>query len=177
MKITSVLSLLLTVVLFAGCTSFDRHVYESTPVSLKTITIVKKPSGEPIWSYDVPSGYRLILDFNSDEQVSNKGNSHSVIPTEMNWKLVQGTESDLTGLYVFTHSEESGVVPLPGTPIQQIMTLRSPDGEELLQEKYEIEGAQEVVDSDGKVAPLDQDAAGKEADETEDNTGDAGEQM
>ncbi|QDU32149.1 hypothetical protein KS4_01780 [Poriferisphaera corsica] len=154
MKLTSLLSLLMMVVFFVGCSSLDRHVYESTPTSLKTITVVKKPSGEPIWSYDVPSGYRLVMDFNTDEQVSNKANSHSVIPTQMSWKLIKGDEDDLTGLYMMTHAEESDVVALPGTPIQMVVSLRSASGEEELMRKYEIDSSQEVLTGSGEIESL-----------------------
>ena len=46
-----------------------------------------------------------------------------------------------------------------------------------MQEKYEVQGPAEVVSSEGKVQPLKEDADQKEADVTEDSTGDSGEQM
>lgn len=43
--------------------SIDRFTYKSTPAQPKTITLVDTRTGEQIWSYDVPVGQRLSMQF------------------------------------------------------------------------------------------------------------------
>ncbi|WP_432798623.1 hypothetical protein [Poriferisphaera sp. WC338] len=151
MKFLSVLSLVMIFAVSVGCTSFDRHVYESSQLRPTTLTIVKVPGDEPLWSYDIPVGYKLVVDFNTDDQIGNNKNSSTVNPTEMTWKLIKGSEEDVSGLYMTTKAEESGVVSLPGTDIRQIVTLREMNGEEQAR-TFDVESA-EVV-SDGKIEPI-----------------------
>ncbi|MEM0914221.1 MAG: hypothetical protein AAGK09_06370 [Planctomycetota bacterium] len=49
-----------------GCTSQDRHVFESPTYRPVTITVLDAVDREPLWSYDIPAGHILTLDTDAD---------------------------------------------------------------------------------------------------------------
>jgi len=69
-----------------GCTSQDRHVFESPVYRPTTITVLDAVSREPIWSYDIPGGHILTIDTDADLQPQSNytGGNRA---TAFNWQL------------------------------------------------------------------------------------------
>ena len=64
--------------------SLDRYTYKSTPTQPKTITLVDIRTGEQIWSYDIPVGKRLSLQFVDDKL------DDTWRPSVMRWDVAPG---------------------------------------------------------------------------------------
>jgi hypothetical protein len=67
--------------------SQDTFVYVSRPHEPKTVTLIDTRSGEAIWTYDVPVGSKLVIDFEADE---SEGIPER--PDLMRWELMNDTE-------------------------------------------------------------------------------------
>lgn len=59
----------------------DMHTYVSRPWEPKTITLVDTRSGESIWSSDVPVGYKLVIDFETNRHGTDD------LPDRMLWEI------------------------------------------------------------------------------------------
>jgi len=127
-RLLAPLTLALSLAGLAGC-SMDKHLFESTMSSPKTVAIVDTVSGDALWSMDVPVGQRLVLDLDSVRETS-------VVPAEPpiftyddksavrgKWKLLP-LESRFFGQPL-----EKGEIELPGRPVRLEMIVRDPQFE------------------------------------------------
>jgi hypothetical protein len=69
-----------------GCTSQDRHTFESPTFRPTTITVLDATNREPIWSYDIPPGHILKIDTDADMQPQSNytGGNRA---TQMTWEV------------------------------------------------------------------------------------------
>ena len=104
--------------MLGGCWSADRSAYKSTPFSPKSVTVVDATTFEAIWTYDIPVGHTLVVDYEPSKQTKS--------PTKMNWTLYKGDDQDLAQNYpdAFT-KEASGSVKLPGGPVKTDVVMRA----------------------------------------------------
>ncbi|MEO0966135.1 MAG: hypothetical protein AAFY08_13585 [Planctomycetota bacterium] len=86
MRLPLALGVALAATLGLGCTSQDRHVFESPAYRPVTITVLDGVDREPIWSYDIPPGYILTLDTDADlrPQQNYAGGNRA---TELKWAV------------------------------------------------------------------------------------------
>ena len=107
-----------------GCASLDRHVHHSHPLYPATVTVFNSFTQEPLWSYDVPPGYKIILDFNTDVVGNVKYQPGSARPTQMKWSLYPSHVIGLHDAFPLATPEASDVVSLPGVGVRNRLTLR-----------------------------------------------------
>ncbi|MEM6334740.1 MAG: hypothetical protein AAF823_15510 [Planctomycetota bacterium] len=69
-----------------GCTSQDRHVFESPSYRPVTVTVLDGVTREPLWSYDIPAGHILTIDTDADlrPQQNYAGGNRA---TQMAWEV------------------------------------------------------------------------------------------
>jgi len=77
---------LAVVLVSTGC-SQDRHVYRSTRLSPKSISIVSLETGKTLWTKDVPVSHQLLIDFSRDGKGGEEWGSANVPADEMDWEL------------------------------------------------------------------------------------------
>ncbi len=152
-------------VLAAGCRSNDEHTYKSHVYRPTTVTVVKTPSQEPIWSYDVPGGYVMALDFDSDTR-PQRNYVGGPNPTQMNWALYGPETGDVWG--VRTESPvATDVVAMPGTTVAILVTYREPDAPAATTVEMP---PTDVEVSDQGVTPVTPEEAARETAEPDENT-------
>lgn len=90
---------LLAVLSLAGCLgipghmeggnrrSIDRHTYVSRPLEPKTINLIDTRSGEILWTYEVPVGRKLSIQFYKNR------NEDPNFPDEMRWDEMGESEN------------------------------------------------------------------------------------
>ncbi|MEM9416648.1 MAG: hypothetical protein AAGA29_14400 [Planctomycetota bacterium] len=130
---TRLMSTLLLAVLFVGATgcasySEDRATYHSTYMSPKTVTVVDVLTDESVWSYDVPPGHVLMVEFDV-----GRGNLESIRqergnPTTLEWALYPESagRSLLRKQHFRGSSVERGTHDLDGRPVRLEMTVGEP---------------------------------------------------
>lgn len=108
-----------------GCTA-DRHTFNSTQTAPKTVDITYVQTGETAWSYDIPAGQKLTLEFSRDGQFS--GFKVPNTPADgMKWYLSSlGSGNDMSGHPGKFGAQDSGTVELTGAPIQMNVSVRDP---------------------------------------------------
>ena len=74
------------VLLSVGC-SQDRHVFRSTTLQPKSVSIVSVQSGNTLWTKDIPVGQQLLLDFSRNGKSGEVYNSPNIPADEMKWEL------------------------------------------------------------------------------------------
>ncbi|MEO1235222.1 MAG: hypothetical protein AAFX76_00380 [Planctomycetota bacterium] len=72
-------------VLLVGC-SQDRHVYRSTPLAPKSVSIVSVETGNTLWTKNVPVGQQLMLDFSRPGGGNEIYSSPNVAPNQVKWE-------------------------------------------------------------------------------------------
>jgi len=151
---TVALAVCATATLVAGCRSDDRHLYQSHTSYPTTLTVVKTPSQEPVWSYDIPAGYHMILDFDSDHQ-AQRNYPGGPVPTEMNWALYSPTTK-----HFYLAADEgpvaTDVVAMPGTTVAIKVTYREPETQ--IQRTVDLPAGDVQVSDQGVVPVEPQDA-------------------
>ncbi len=129
-RLMSTLALALLFVATTGCASYseDRAVYHSTYMSPKTVHVTDVISGEAVWTYDVPPGHILMVEFDV-----GSGNLESIrqergYPTRMEWALYPENagrsllrKNHFRGSFV-----ENGEQPLQGRPVRLGFTIGQP---------------------------------------------------
>lgn len=123
---TLVLTATLGAGLLTGCTSMDKQVIRSSPSRPATVTLIDTTTGEPVWNYDVPVGYKMILDFNTDMWSIRKENPGEATTTEMAWKLLASDAIGYAEDFPMSGSEDSGTVPI-NSPVRVQLSYRSKD--------------------------------------------------
>ena len=124
----AVLPALLFVLTLGGC-SQDRHVYRSTTLQPKAVSITSFVTGEELWSKRIPPGETLRLDF------SRKGNSvewigsPEVAADKMKWQLYNKyTKASLGGAIMKGGKKlDGGTIDLPGEQIGIVVTILNQD--------------------------------------------------
>ncbi|MEM1099077.1 MAG: hypothetical protein AAGH92_09840 [Planctomycetota bacterium] len=109
-----------------GCTA-DRHTFSSTPMAPKSVDITYIQSGETAWSYDIPAGQKLTLEFTRPGQFS--GFKVPNTPAEgMKWYISdRGAGNDISGHPGKFGAQDSGEIELTGEPVQINLRLRDAD--------------------------------------------------
>lgn len=77
---------LTAVLVFTGC-SQDRHVYRSTPLAPKSVSIVSVETGNTLWTKDVPVGQQLMLDFSRKGKGGEEYSSPNIPADKFKWEL------------------------------------------------------------------------------------------
>lgn len=77
---------LAAVLLATGC-SQDRHVYRSTALAPKAVSIVSIETGNTLWTKDVPVGQQLMLDFDRNGKGGEEYQSANIPASGMKWEL------------------------------------------------------------------------------------------
>ena len=113
-----------TAALLAGCTSMDKQVIRSSPSRPATVTLIDTTTGKPVWSYDVPVGYKMIVDFDTDMWGVRKENPGEATTTEMAWKLLPSDAFAFAEDFPMSGGESSGVVPIDH-PVRVQLTYRA----------------------------------------------------
>lgn len=106
-----------------GC-SADRHTFSSTQMAPKSVDVTYIQSGETAWTYDIPPGQKLTLEFTRPGQFNGfkmpKGPADG-----MKWYLTGlGAGNDLSGHPGKFGAEDSGEIDLTGEPVQINVSLR-----------------------------------------------------
>lgn len=78
---------LVATLLTVGCASRDRHVYRSTALAPKVVSVVSVETGEVLWSMNVPAGQQLMLDFDRGNKGGEQYSSASIPADSMKWEL------------------------------------------------------------------------------------------
>jgi hypothetical protein len=102
--------------MLGGCWSKGQAAYKSRPFQPTTITVVDATTFEAIWTYDIPVGYTLKINYEPSNQTRS--------PKVMKWALYEGDDQDLVENYPTGFASASGKVKLPGGPIKTDITLR-----------------------------------------------------
>ncbi|MEM9419692.1 MAG: hypothetical protein AAGA25_11675, partial [Planctomycetota bacterium] len=76
---------LLAVLVFTGC-SKDRHVYRSTAVAPKSVSIVSVETGNTLWTKNVPIGEQLLLDFSRKGKGGEEWRSPNIPADKVEWE-------------------------------------------------------------------------------------------
>lgn len=108
---------LLAVLVFTGC-SQDRHVFRSTAVAPKTVSIVSVETGNTLWTKNVPVGEQLLLDFSRNGKGGEEYASPDVPADAVAWETwtldaIARYGSKMKG----GKKTDSGKVKLPGQSI------------------------------------------------------------
>jgi len=129
-RLMSTLALALVFVGSTGCASYseDRAVYQSTYMSPKSVYVTDVISGDTIWSYDVPPGHVLMVEFDVGSGTLESVRQERGNPTTMEWALYP--ESAGRSLLRKNHFRgtaiETGEQTLPGRPIRTGFTVGQP---------------------------------------------------
>ena len=127
-KVASTLALALVVTFAIGC-SADRHTYRSTLTSPKSVSVTYVNSGDTAWSYDIPTGEQLTLEFKRPGQF-NGFKSPNVPATSMVWYTTElAAGRTLGGNPGKGKADDSGKVELSGQPVQINLSLRDASDE------------------------------------------------
>lgn len=129
-RLMSTLALALLFVASTGCASYseDRAVYHSTYMSPKTVHVTDVISGEAVWTYDVPPGHILMVEFDVGSGTLESVRQERGYPTRMEWALYPETagRSLLRKNHFRGSSVESGEQPLMARPIRLGFTVGQP---------------------------------------------------
>ncbi|MFI4861162.1 MAG: hypothetical protein ACIAXF_10815 [Phycisphaerales bacterium JB063] len=133
------MSTLLLAVLFVGstgCASYseDRATYHSTYMSPKTVSVIDVLTDETVWSYDVPPGHVLMVEFDVDTGRLESIRQERGEPTRMEWALYPESagRSLLRKQHFRGSSVERGTHDLDGRPVRLEMTVGKPVSPEAL---------------------------------------------
>ena len=100
---------LLAIACSIGCSSRNTNVYRSTIHTPRSIAVIEQATNEVVWDYDVPVGYKLIVNLKPN-------NSDS--PTSLSYRLVSLEKRDLfEGDVIPGGDEDSGTIELAGVPV------------------------------------------------------------
>ena len=76
---------LVAVMVSTGC-SQDRHVFRSTKLAPKSVSIVSVETGNTLWTKEVPIGQQMLIDFNRDGDGAESWSSSDVPADELVWE-------------------------------------------------------------------------------------------
>lgn len=115
-----------------GCASYseDRAVYHSTNMSPKSVYVTDVLTGDTIWSYDVPPGHVLMIEFDVGSGTLESVRQERGYPNTMEWALYpeQAGRSLLRKNHFRGSAVERGEQPLQGRPIRTGFTVGQPVG-------------------------------------------------
>lgn len=118
---------LLAVLVFTGC-SQDRHVYRSTALAPKSVSIVSVETGNTLWTKDVPVGQQLLLDFSRNNKGGEYWSSPDIPADKVKWET---WTLDATARYGSSMKGgkklDSGTKDLPGQMITIKVELLDPE--------------------------------------------------
>ena len=130
-RLMSTLALALLFLGATGCASYseDRSVFHSTAMSPKTYYVIDVISGETVWTYDIPPGHVLMVEFDVEKGAALESiRQERGYPNYMEWALYH--ESAGRSLLRKNHfrgtAVERGEQTLPGRPIRQGFTIGEP---------------------------------------------------
>lgn len=115
-------TLLLTACLWAlvlatGC-SRDRHVFRSTALTQKSVSVVSQQTGDTLWTKDIPVNQQLLLDFDRNGRGRELYASPNIPATGMAWELWSGDAIvEYGSKRKGGRKLDSGKVKLPGQPV------------------------------------------------------------
>ncbi len=72
--------------LSVGC-SQDRHVFRSTAIQPKSVSLVSVQSGQTLWTKDIPVGQQLLLDFSRNGKGGEEYSSPNIPADTVQWEL------------------------------------------------------------------------------------------
>lgn len=129
-RLMSTLALAVLFVASTGCASYseDRAVYHSTYMSPKTVHVTDVITGEAVWTYDVPPGHVLMVEFDVGAGTLESIRQERGYPTRMEWALYpeQAGRSLLRKNHFRGSSVERGTQPLQSRPIRLGFTVGEP---------------------------------------------------
>ncbi|MEM6853520.1 MAG: hypothetical protein AAF593_03840 [Planctomycetota bacterium] len=76
---------LMAVLVFTGC-SQDRHVYRSTALAPKSVSLVSIETGNTLWTKNVPVGEQLLLDFSRKGKGGEEYSSPNIPADKVKWE-------------------------------------------------------------------------------------------
>ncbi|MEM1107806.1 MAG: hypothetical protein AAGH99_03860 [Planctomycetota bacterium] len=108
---------LMAVLVFTGC-SQDRHVYRSTAIAPKSVSLVSVESGNTLWTKNIPVGEQLLLDFSRKNKGGEEYSSPEIPADKVTWETwsldaIAQYGSKMKG----GKKIDSGKVDLPGQEI------------------------------------------------------------
>ena len=107
----------------AGC-STDTHTYKSTQLAPKTVDLVYIGTGETAWTYEIPAGQMLTLDFDRKGEI-NGFRAPDTPPTSVEWFTVPlNTKVGIDGTPKKSKALQSDTVDLTGAPVKIVLSLR-----------------------------------------------------
>lgn len=118
---------LLAVLVFTGC-SQDRHVFRSTALAPKSVSIVSVETGNTLWTKDVPVGQQLLLDFSRKNKGGEQWSSPNIPADKVKWEIwtldaIARYGSKMKG----GKKLDSGTVKLPGQMITINVDILDPE--------------------------------------------------
>jgi len=106
-----------------GC-KVDKHVFESSAMSPKTVSLIDVQNDQTLWRYDIPVGHTLVMDLDRSGDVANMrvGAGYA---TEMEWWLYETSNGvTWTGGYKEGRAIKHDVLELDGMPVRLEMSVR-----------------------------------------------------
>ena len=118
---------LMAVLVFTGC-SQDRHVYRSTAVAPKSVSIVSVETGNTLWTKNVPIGEQLLLDFSRKGKGFEEYSSPNIPADKVKWETwtldaIAQYGSKMKG----GKKTDSGTEDLPGQAIMIKVDILDPE--------------------------------------------------
>lgn len=118
---------LMAVLVFTGC-SQDRHVYRSTAVAPKSVSIVSVETGNTLWTKNVPIGEQLLLDFSRNGKGGEEWSSPNIPADKVVWETwtldsIARYGSKMKG----GKKTDNGKVDLPGQAIMIKVDILDPE--------------------------------------------------
>jgi len=119
---------MLALTAFTGC-SQDRHVFRSTSIAPKQISVVSVDSGQTLWTMSVPVGQQLRLDFTRNGKGMEAWGSAAIPADKVDWELWSNDATARYGSKMKGGKKlDSDSVELSGEPIIIRVDLLSPTG-------------------------------------------------
>lgn len=118
---------LLAVLVSSGC-SQDRHVFRSTALAPKAISIVSLETGNTLWTKDVPVGQQLLLDFSRKNKGGEEFSSPDIPADKLTWETWTLDATARYGSKMKGGSKlDSGTVKLPGQMVRIDVDILDPE--------------------------------------------------
>lgn len=153
--------MLLSLALLQGATgcrySEDRHVYESTYMSPKSVFVQEKLSKKTVFSKEIPPQHILVVEF--DGKADGWGEIvalDSGYATSLRWELypLNATRGFFRRDHYYSASVESGTIELEGNPIVINMLVGKPiDPDTVPRERTEDEIRQDLPEPGNEALP------------------------
>jgi hypothetical protein len=106
-----------------GCSSTDRHVFESTATRSATISAIDAVTQEQLWAKEIPPGHKLVVDMDRTFAHESPLMATAAPADRLEWWLYPGHKAMIVRGYSVGKALDEGTVDLPGSPVVLTYTL------------------------------------------------------